>query len=196
LLEGPSDILYLQAFSNELERRGRVGLNKKWIMCPAGGIDNIRPFVSLFQGNHLNVAVLSDLGHGDKSKIERLRRSEVLSADKLHTIAELLDQGEADIEDVMHPQLFCRIINGAYALAGEDAITPEKLASAEGAPRRVKQAEAYFRVLPAEFPEYSHYRPADWLIRNPNLLDSDSVEVSETLDRAEKVFAIYNKLLA
>ena len=87
LVEGPSDILYLQAFSNELERRGHKGLNTNWTMCPAGGIDNIRPFVSLFHGNHLNVAVLSDQGQGDKSKIERIRRGEVLAAERLHTVA-------------------------------------------------------------------------------------------------------------
>lgn len=195
LVEGPSDILYLQAFSNELERRGRKGLNAKWTMCPAGGIDNIRPFVSLFHGNHLNVAVLSDQGQGDKSKIERLRRSEVLAAERLHTIAELLSQSEADIEDLMHPDLFCRIVNGCYALAGEQTFTAAKLAAAEGSPRQVKQAEALFRLLPPDMPDYSHYRPADWLIRNPQTLDGDSPDVRETLIRAEKVFEVFNKML-
>ena len=113
LVEGPSDILYLQAFSNELERRGRAGLSDEWTMCPAGGIDNIRPFVSLFQGNHLSVSVLSDQGQGDKSKIEKLRRSKILAADRLHTIADILEKPEADIEDVMDPELYCEIINGA-----------------------------------------------------------------------------------
>ena len=195
LVEGPSDILYLQAFSNELERRGRQGLNPAWIMCPAGGLDNVRPFVSLFQGNHLNVAVLSDQGQGDKGKIERLRRSEILAAERLHTIAELLDQAEADVEDLMHPELFCKIINGCYGLNGQNAITVKKLAAADGAPRQVKQAEAYFRVLPTETPEYSHYRPADWLIRNPQVLDGEGEDVLETLNRAEKIFAVYNRML-
>lgn len=87
LVEGPSDILYLQALSNELERRGRKGFSNAWTMCPAGGIDNIRPFISLFHGNHLNVAVLSDQAQGDKGKLERIRRGEVLAAERLHTIA-------------------------------------------------------------------------------------------------------------
>ncbi|MCL3882668.1 AAA family ATPase [Marivita sp. GX14005] len=196
LVEGPSDILYLQAFSNELERRGRTGLNPKWTMCPAGGIDNVRPFVSLFHGNHLNVAVLSDQGQGDKSKIERLRRSEVLAAERLHTVAELLDQGEADIEDLMHPDLFCGIINATYGLTGEHEITGAKLAASEGAPRQVKQAEAYFRILPEDIPEYSHFRPADWLIRNPTILEGDDAAILTTLERAEKVFSVYNRMLA
>ncbi|MAS05411.1 MAG: ATP-dependent endonuclease [Ahrensia sp.] len=195
LVEGPSDILYLQAFANELERRNRKGLDPRWTMCPAGGIDNVRPFVSLFHGNHLNVAVLSDQGQGDKGKLERIRRSEILAAERLHTIAELLDQDEADIEDLMHPELFCRIINGAYELQGDHSITAEKLLAAEGAPRQVKQAEALFRLLPADFPEYSHYRPADWLIRNSGILEGEDATILETLERAEKVFAVYNAML-
>ena len=196
LVEGPSDILYLQAFSNELERRGRKGLDPRWTMCPAGGIDNIRPFVSLFHGNHLNVAVLSDQGQGDKSKLEKLRRSEVLAADRLHTIAELLDQAEADIEDIMHPDFFCAIINQTYDLKGEHQLDAAKLAAAEATPRQVKQAEAHFRVLPEEIPQYSHYRPADWLIRNSTVLDGDKTEVTETLEKAEKVIAVYNAMLS
>jgi len=196
LVEGPSDILYLQAFSNELERRGRKGLDPRWTVCPAGGIDNIRPFVSLFHGNHLNVAVLSDQGQGDKSKLEKLRRSEVLAADRLHTIAELLDQAEADIEDIMHPDLFCAIINQTYDLKGEHQLDAAKLAAAEVTPRQVKQAEAHFRVLPEEIPEYSHYRPADWLIRNSTVLDGNTTEVTETLEKAEKVIAVYNAMLS
>jgi hypothetical protein len=58
----------------------------------------------------------------------------------------------------------------------------------------VKQAESYFRVL-ADLPEFSHYRPADWLIRNPRLLEGSSPEILETLGRAEKVFAVYNEML-
>ncbi len=195
LVEGPSDILYLQALSNELECRGRKGLDARWTMCPAGGIDNIRPFVSLFHGNHLNVAVLSDQGQGDKGKIERIRRSEILAAERLHTIAELLNQDEADVEDIMHPQLFCRIINGAYSLQEEHALSADKLVEAEGAPRQVKQAEAYFRLLPNNIPEYNHYRPADWLIRNPQVLEGDEADIVETLDCAERVFEIYNEML-
>lgn len=195
LVEGPSDILYIQALSNELERRGRQALDPRWTMCPAGGIDNIRPFVSLFYGNHLNVAVLSDQAQGDRAKLERLRRSEVLAADRLHTVAELLSQAEADIEDILDPRLFCEIINQTYDLKGTHRLDASKLAASDGAPRQVKQAEAYFRLLPNEIPEYSHYRPADWLIRNPNVLGGESEEVLASLERAECVIATYNAML-
>jgi predicted ATP-dependent endonuclease of OLD family len=126
LVEGPSDVLYLEALSNELELRGRKGLSRKWVMCPAGGIDNLRPFVSLFVGNHLNVAVLSDQGQGDKSKIERLRRSEVLAAEQLHTIAELLNRAEADVEDVMTPNSSVGSSMGRTALPESTQYRPNR----------------------------------------------------------------------
>jgi len=107
-----------------------------------------------------------------------------------------LDQAEADIEDIMHPDFFCAIINQTYDLKGEHQLDAAKLAAAEATPRQVKQAEAHFRVLTEEIPEYSHYRPADWLIRNSNVLDGDTTEVTETLEKAEKVIAVYNAILS
>lgn len=83
LVEGPSDILYLQAFSTALKSRKREGLDPRWVVCPSGGIDKISPFVSLFGGNSLNIAVLCDLAVGDKGKLERLKNSQILRAGKL-----------------------------------------------------------------------------------------------------------------
>ena len=38
LVEGPSDILYLQVVSQALTKRRRVGLDPKWTLCPSGGL--------------------------------------------------------------------------------------------------------------------------------------------------------------
>jgi predicted ATPase len=37
IVEGGADMLYLRAFSAELEREGRVGLSDKWVITPVGG---------------------------------------------------------------------------------------------------------------------------------------------------------------
>lgn len=60
LVEGPSDILYLQAASTALNARGQTGLDSRWVICPSGGLDKVHAFVSLFAGNKLHVAVLAD----------------------------------------------------------------------------------------------------------------------------------------
>jgi hypothetical protein len=58
----------------------------------------------------------------------------------------------------------------------------------------VKKAKAYMRVLPPETPQFDHFSPVDWLFRHPELLDGDTPEVLETLERAERVVAAVNKL--
>ena len=102
LVEGPSDILYLQAFSIALKNRKREGLDMRWTMCPSGGIDKILPFASLFGANNLNIAVLCDLANGDKTKLEKLRKSQILKAGQLYTAVDFTGKSESDIEDFFH----------------------------------------------------------------------------------------------
>jgi len=196
LVEGPGDILYIQVLSDALRRRKRQGLDIRWTICPAGGIDKIRPFASLFAGNNLNIAVLSDQAAGDKRKIEDLRRSQILNAGQFYTIAELLDRPEADIEDLLAPALFVEILNATYELSGKHALTVKKLEDADKATTRlVKKAEAYFKLLPETISMLDHFAPAAWLVRHGEALDVSKPEVADTLDSAEKLFKIFNAML-
>lgn len=196
LVEGPGDILYLQALSDALRRRRRTGLDPRWTLCPAGGIDKIRPFVSLFAGNHLNVAVLSDQAAGDKRKIEDLKRAAILKAGHFYTVADFLGRVEADIEDLLEPGLFAAIVNDAYKLEAAHQLNSAKLATADlTTERAVKRAESAFKVMPGTVPEFDHFTPAAWLIRNPQILDAATPEVDATLERAAKVFTTFNALL-
>jgi len=196
LVEGPSDILYLQALSAALKRRKRDGLDPRWVICPSGGLDKVRSFVSLFGGNQINVAVLTDLAKSDKKKVEDLKRSQILSTEKIHTFEEFTGKDESDVEDVFEPELFSRIVNGAYGLATKHALSKTKLQNAaENVVRQVKQTEALFNVMPETIPTFDHFTPASWLISNPGILDTDEAGVSSTLDRAEQIFKVYNSLL-
>ncbi len=195
LVEGPSDILYLQTFSNALKSRKREGLNSRWIVCPAGGIDKISPFASLFGGNKINIVVLCDLANGDKSKIEKLRRSQILKTGQLFTAADFTGKSESDIEDFMNPELFVKLLNSSYSLSKKNMLTVGKLdTSLPTTERIIKKAEAAFSVMPSEVSEFDHFHPSDWLIRNPTFL-VDGKELDETLDRFEKAFNEINKLL-
>lgn len=114
------------------------------------------------------------------------------------TVAQFVGRDEADIEDLFHPDLYAKILNGAFDLDGTKTITAEALVgeNAGGTERLVKKAEVIVnRTLPPDAPEMSHYVPALWLIRNQGLLDGDSPEVTATLDRFEQLFAAFNNLL-
>lgn len=196
LVEGPSDILYLQVLSQALIKRGREGLSNKWALCPSGGIDKIAPFVRLFGGNGINVVVLSDIANGDKTKIESLKKAEILKAGHFFTCADFVDQSEADIEDLFEGGLFIELLNGCYTPPSSHLVTAEALSAALSTPRIVKKAEALFKLMPPSVQEFNHFSPARWLLENPSILDSDSAAVTATLDRFEQVFKVFNKLVS
>lgn len=196
LVEGPSDIVYLQVMSQALQSRGRVHLNPRWAICPTGGLDKVSSFASLFAGNHLNIVVLCDYGKGDKSKVERLRQSQILKTGRVLTAADFSGKTESDIEDLFDAALYCDLVSRALGLKGADAITPESAAKADPKSQRiVKQVEAACRALPASAPDFGHFVPADWILRHPELLDSDEPSVETTLDRFEQLFTALNELL-
>lgn len=195
LVEGPGDILYLQALSNALESRGRTKLDPRWTMCPAGGIGKIMPFVSLFSGKGLHIAVLTDLAKGEKRKVKEIKESDILREGHCFTVADFIEAREADIEDIFDPELFAEIVNRCYELPEVHRVTAEKLDQDTTSTRLVKKVEALFNVMPDSIPEFSHFPPAAWLIRNPGMLTGDSDAILRTLLVAERIFETVNGLL-
>ena len=195
LLEGPSDILYLQVLSQALIKRGREGLDPKWTLCPSGGIDKIAAFVRLFSGNRINVAVLSDIANGDKAKIENLKRAEILKAGNFYTCADFTGQTEADVEDLFEPDLYVDMLNGAYEPPPSKVVTKKSLMAAHSSSRIVKKAEALLRLMPTSVAEFSHFGPSRWLLENPSVLDKNTPASNATLDRFEELFRKFNTLL-
>lgn len=195
LVEGPSDILYLKVLSQALTKRGRVGLDPKWTLCPSGGIDKLAPFVRLFLGNRINIAVLSDIANGDKTKIENLKKANILKAGHFNTCADFTAQSEADVEDLFETDVFTMMLNGTYNPPSANIVTTTSLLAADPTPRIVKKAEALFRLMPASVAKFDHFAASRWLLENPSVLDANTPEINATFDRFEKVFKTYNALL-
>jgi len=152
--------------------------------------------VSLFAGNKSHIAVLADSAKGRRSKVEQLKKSELLRAGHVYTVADFCDQEEADIEDLFASELFVSLVNSAYNLPNPHKLTPEKLEAADpSTQRKVKKAEAYFRLLPDSLPTFSHYTPAYWLVQNPKFLSAKTKAAMETLDRFAKIFTTFDNLL-
>lgn len=196
LVEGPSDILYLQAASAVLKAAGRAHLAPQWAICPSGGIDKVLPFVRLFYGNSLNVAVLTDFERGQKRKLDELHKAALLDHERIILATEIAGKDEADIEDFFEPALFVELVNKTYQLPKAHLLTVGKLDAADTTTERlVKKAEAYFRVLPAEIPEFSHFDPSMYLLQHPELLQSKADHIEKTLARFEVAFARIGKFL-
>ena len=153
------------------------------------------PFVSLFAGKNLHVAVLTDFAHGAKGKVNRIRKSDILRAGHVYTIADFVDAPEADIEDIFDSDVYVEIVNLSYALPKSHRVTTEKLDQDASTTRLVKKVEAMFNVMPESIPVFDHFTPAAWLIRNPAILTGESAAIQRTLSVAERIFATLNSLL-
>lgn len=196
LVEGPSDILYLQAASAALKAAGKSHLSPSWAICPSGGIDKVLPFVRLFYGNNLNVAVLTDYERGQKRKLEDLYKAALLENDRIVLATEIAGKDEADIEDFFDPALFVELVNKTYGLKDGHELTVQKLEAAdETTIRLVKKAEAYFKLLPETIREYSHFDPSLYLLQHPELLKGKGKPVQDTLARFEAAFERIAKFL-
>lgn len=187
LVEGPSDLLYLKAYSAELAQQGRISLSKGWTITPVGGVDKVGAFMSLLYGNKLNVAVLTDFAKGQKKKIDDLRKLRLLSEAQIMTANTYTGTAEADTEDLIGREGYIALVSRAYQLQQLNVTNP-------GTERIVKDVEEAFRLLPQSTPEFDHFFPASFLIENPSTLKSLPGH-AEALDRFEKLFTDLNKLL-
>lgn len=193
LVEGPGDVMTIQWASEELKRAKRNHLDSRWVVTPTGGIDKISTFVSLFSGNNIHAAALTDYAQGDKSKLHRLKEAKLLREGHIFTAADLTGQDEADIEDMLGRELYITLINECYGLSKKNQLSADR---PDNAPIRVvKEVEDHFRVLPNTVPEFDHFTPAAYLLRHADDLRDKLSGHDAALDRFEELFKALNKLL-
>lgn len=185
LVEGPSDLLYLKYFSKELKKMNRNFLDYRWVIAPSGGIDKISSFVTLFNSQKIEIAIVTDFHKGDKRKIESIRESSILKSSNIYTVNQYVDMEEADIEDMLGRSFYLELINKAYNLKDKHVIQ-----DIQPSDRILKVVEDQFRILPTEIPEFDHYTPSEYLFTNPELKPTN-----EALDNFEKLFIDLNKVI-
>ncbi|MEJ7783300.1 MAG: AAA family ATPase [Solirubrobacteraceae bacterium] len=148
LVEGTSDLIYLQLMSRALEAAGGKGLDRRWTITPVGGVDKMDTFVRLFSANQLNTCVLLDVSGNKKARVEKLVSSGDLSAEQVVRLSDFVRGDQADIEDLFDPTFYVQMVQGAgqdskipqMALVTKDALTDED-------PRIVRKIDALLSTL-------------------------------------------------
>ncbi len=184
LVEGASDLLYLQVMSSILEASGKVGLDDKITIVPVGGLDKVSTFISLLRSNNLNIVCLLDTFQDPKgkAKMDDLVEQKIINEKKIKFFHEFVkDYTSADIEDLFDKNDYIKLYNEAF---------PEKTIKLEKLNSEIKQTLIQIRqYLGVE--RFNHYRPA-------NILAKKGVDISffhkETIDRFENLFKQINKL--
>jgi predicted ATP-dependent endonuclease of OLD family len=189
LVEGPADLLYLSWFSARLKAGGREGLDSRWTIVPCGGLPKIASFIALFAGNHLNVAVLCDYAHGEKRNVKSLKESDLLASSAVFSVDKYADKAEADLEDVIGNDNFLAIVNARYATELKSPI----LAPSNPSARILSHVEEAIRLLPPPMPEFDHFSPAEFLVRDGSKVEFPNLDAA--LARFERLFKDINKLV-
>ena len=191
IVEGASDLLYLQALSGALESQNRMGLDNRWTITPVGGADKVPTFAALIGAQKkLNIATLIDFQKAHRQMIENLYKRKLLQQSHVLTFADFTRQDEADIEDMFDETFYLALVNDEYGENLAQPVTPNDLTLATS--RIVVRLEDYFRRRPLTGGiKFNHYRPARRLVEG---IARHSIPPA-TLDRFEKAFEVVNSLL-
>lgn len=187
LVEGVSDLIYLQVLSSLLEGLGRTALSSEITIVPVGGMEKVASFVSLLRGSKLTVACLLDstISQSGQVKLDRLIADKIIKSQRvLNYKDQLLDATEADVEDLFEEADYLLLFNGAF---DEHADLSVSDLSGQSTNRIVEKINRKLGVK-----RFNHYRPANYLAKEMG----KSISLSgPTLDRFEAVIKAVNEAM-
>lgn len=191
LVEGSSDLAYLQFLSRAVERNGGEGLSRQWAITPVGGISKMATFVKMFGANQLHTCLMVDAGTGNRQAIDKLVEDGRLDAKQIVEVNEVLNgDRHADIEDIFDEDFYLDLVKGGYFGTAAAALTLD-LINESPDPRIVKRVEA--KLADFSIKEFSHLKPAVYLEREQAaMLDKLS---KATVTRATKLIKRINDQL-
>ena len=185
LVEGISDLIYLQTISGILESERREHLSNNITIVPTGGLDKVATFISLLRGNKLDMLCLLDTPTDSKGKarIDDMIKQKLIKEKKIRYFHEFIDGfTQADIEDLFVKEDYLKLFNNAFP--EYDDLTIDDLND------KIKPIIIQInKALGIE--RFNHYRPANELLKRG--LNSDDFD-SQTIDNFEKVIVEINKL--
>lgn len=197
LVEGPSELIYLQLASGFLEAGGGKGLRDDVTIVPTGGLDNLATFVALLGASGLKLGVLHDYRGSPEQKMTGLVRDKLLAAKALFNVSQFRDPEASesgkpcDIEDLFSVSLYLKYFNTTFAsqLAGV-VITEVDLPPGDRIVQRLEQhiRDKGLTIRPSG--GFNHYAVASRFASSPpKSLDAATIERFGALFKA--VNAIY-----
>lgn len=186
LVEGSSDLVYLQVMSSVLEEAGRASLSSDITIVPVGGLDRVSTFISLLRGNKLDIVCLLDSSVDARSKgrLNRLISDKLIERSRVLYFDRFLNGcSEADIEDLFTKQEYLTWFREAFP--EHKSIKMDDLNAR--IPRITMQIAQYLGLS-----RFNHYLPAKVLLsKNYKAADFDE----GTLQRFEQLFMTVNELM-
>ena len=178
LVEGISDLVYLNHFSTILKDMGKEGLSEDITIVPVGGADKIATFISLMRGNELSTVCLLDTftDQAAQARLKRMVEQKIIADKKIMYYHSIMGQAYADIEDLFDKEEYLVLFNGAFG----KLVQISELDANKPIMSQLKRLNGN--------KAFNHYSPANYMAKNiGSLVFSD-----ETMGRFEKLFAMVN----
>jgi predicted ATPase len=183
IVEGVSDLIYLQVMSGLLEKKKKSSLRDDITIVPVGGFDKVSTFISLLGATKLNLACLIDasIDRGSKQRIENIVREKLIKQSKIIYCSDALDDvDEADIEDLFMKNEYLDLFNRSHP--ERDDVSIDDLNA--DIRRIVVQINQHYGI-----DRFNHLRPAHHLVSTG--ADEDTFS-EDTYLRFEKLFTKIN----
>lgn len=183
LVEGPSELAYLQAVSALIEASGGKGLPDDVTIVPVGGLNNVATFVSLLGANGLDFAVLHDYSGKPEQKLDGLIQQKLLAKKSVFNVSQFRDLARigqdsvpSDIEDLFDPVLYLEYFNKVYAKAlGDEVIVESDLPAGDRIVQRIERALEAKNINVRPSGGFNHYAVAAAFSTSPPAqLDADT----------------------
>ena len=178
LVEGISDLVYLNHFSAILKDAGKEGLKEDVTIVPVGGADKIATFISLMRGNELSTVCLLDTftDQSAQARLKRMVEQKIIADKKILFYHTVINQTFADIEDLFSKEEYLALHNGAFG-------TTVQMSDLDAD----KPIMAQLKRINGK--AFNHYSPANYMAKNIGSLAFSE----ETLERFEKLFKLVNE---
>lgn len=195
LVEGPSELVYLQLASGFLDADGGGSLRQDVTIVPTGGLDNVATFVSLLGASGLKLAVLHDYRGSPEQKLTGLVRDKLLAAKALFNVSQFREPTKAaengkpaDIEDLFPVAMYLKYFNTAFTkeLAGA-TVTEGDLPPGDRIVQRLEQYIKDNKLTLRPSGGFNHYAVATKFASSPPK-SLDAV----TIARFKALFAAVN----
>lgn len=177
LVEGISDLVYLNHFSAILKEMGKEGLKEDVTIVPVGGADKIATFISLMRGNELSTVCLLDTftDQSAQARLKRMVEQKIIADKKIIFYHTVIDQTFADIEDLFSKEEYLTLYNGAFGA------TVQMSDLDDDKPIMVQLKRINGKA-------FNHYSPANYMAKNIGSLTFSK----ETINCFEKLFKLVN----
>jgi len=185
LVEGVSDLIFLQVLSDYLQSTGKTGLSDDITIVPVGGADRVASFISLLRGSKLKVCCLLDTPKSQKLKyaLKSLTEQKIIAERNVLLFDSFTDYDASDVEDMFEKAEYIKLFNQSFS--EYDDISTDQLESEDGL-----VVDQVGKIIGAT--RYNHYRPARTLLQSQS--QSDFI-CDETAKRFEELFTQINKLV-